>query len=124
MSSPVRRELEEYVAGRVTPERAVIAATVAYYRDAGSGMRDALQPLIEVIDRASPGIVELQSVSGASGFEVRLAERAFPSQYEPELRQAAQAALAGLAAPAASAASLGFLDRIAGALRRLFSASA
>jgi len=87
-------------------------------------MRDALQPLIEVIDRASPGIVELQSVSGASGFEVRLAERAFPSQYEPELRQAAQAALAGLAAPAASVASLGFLDRIAGALRRLFSASA
>jgi hypothetical protein len=81
-----------------------------------------------VIDRASPGIVELQSVSGASGFAVRLAERPFPAQYERELRQAAQAALAGLAAPAvpavpaASPSGPGLLSRMARALRRWLSA--
>ena len=85
-------------------------------------MRDALRPLIEVIDRASPGIVELQSVSDASGFAVRLAERPFPKQYEPDLLRAAQAALAELAAPAASPSRPGLLSRVAGALRRLFSA--
>ncbi len=122
MSSPVNRELEEYVAGRVTPERVVIAATTAYYRERGNGKGEWLRPLIDVIDRASPGIVELQSVSGASGFEVRLAERPFPKQYEPELRRAAEAALVGLAVPAAPAAPLGFFDRITGVLRRLFSA--
>src|SRR3989442_6438221 len=94
MSSPVRRELEEYLAGRASLERVVIAAAVAYYRDAGSGMREALRPVIDVIDRASPGIVDLEGVRSGAGFEVRLAERRFPERFESELRRAVEAALA------------------------------
>jgi hypothetical protein len=59
------------------------------------GTRDGLGPLIEVIDRASPGIVELGTVQGGAGFEIRLAERPFPKQYEAELRRAAETVLAG-----------------------------
>jgi len=95
MSSSVRREVEGFVAGRVKAERLVIAVAAAYYRDEGRGTRDGLGPLIEVIDRASPGIVELGSVLGGAGFEVRLAERPFPRQYEAELRRAAEAVLSG-----------------------------
>src|SRR2546426_2383067 len=57
--------------------------------------RETLQPLMDVIDRASPGIVELGTVQGGSGFDVRLAERPFPKQHEPELRRAAEAVLSG-----------------------------
>jgi len=95
MSSSVRREVEGFVAGRVKAERLVIAVAAAYYREAGNGKRETLRPLIDVIDRASPGIVELGIVPGGAGFEVRLAERPFPSQYEAELRRAAEAVLSG-----------------------------
>src|SRR6266480_5117137 len=93
MSSSIRRELEGFVAGRVQAERLVIAVSAAYYRDSRNGNRETLQPLIDVIDRASPGIVELGIVPGGAGFEIRLAERPFPSQYEAELRRAAEAVL-------------------------------
>ena len=121
MSSPVRRELEDFVAGRGQAERVVIAAAVAYYGEGGKGKGEWLRPVIDVIDRASPGIVELGSVSGAAGFEVRLAERPFPGRYEDDLRRAAQAALAGLPAADASVAP-GLLRRVVGAIRRLLSA--
>src|SRR2546429_9510468 len=91
MSSSVRQELEDFVAGRVKAERLVIAVAAEYYRDTGNGKREALRPLIDVIDRASPGIVELGIAPGGTGFEVRLAERPFPRQYEAELRRAAEA---------------------------------
>ena len=83
------------MAGRVKAERLVIAVSTAYYREAGNGKRETLQPLIDVIDRASPGIVELGTATGGAGFDVRLAERPFPKQYEAELRRAAEAVLAG-----------------------------
>ena len=95
MSSSVRRELEGFVAGRVKVEQLVIAVTAAYYRDSRNGKRETLRPLIEVIDRASPGIVELGVVPGGTGFEIRLAERPFPQEYERELRRAAEAYLGG-----------------------------
>src|SRR5207248_6900927 len=95
MSSSIRREVEGFVAGRVKAERLVIAVAAAYYRETGNGKREMLRPLIDVIDRASPGIVELGMAPGGAGFEVRLAERPFPSQYEAELRRAAEAVLAG-----------------------------
>jgi hypothetical protein len=95
MSSSVRRELEGFVAGRVKAEQLVIAVTAAYYRDSKNGKRETLRPLIEVIDRASPGIVELGIVPGGTGFEIRLAERPFPQEYELELRRAAEAYLGG-----------------------------
>ena len=94
-SSPVKDALESYVAGRVKAERLVIAVSTEYYREARDGRREALQPLIDVIDRASPGIVELGIAQGGSGFEVRLVERPFPKQYEAQLREAAEAVLSG-----------------------------
>ena len=95
VSSPVKVALESYVAGRLKAERLVIAVSAEYYREARDGRREALQPLIDVIDRASPGIVELGTAPGGSGFEIRLAERPFPKQYEAQLREAAEAVLSG-----------------------------
>jgi len=79
----------------VKAERLVIAVSAAYYREAANGKRETLQPLMDVIDRASPGIVELGTATGGPGFDVRLAERPFPKQYDAELRLAAQAVLSG-----------------------------
>jgi hypothetical protein len=125
-SSPVKDALESYVAGRVKAERLVIAVSTEYYREARDGRREALQPLIDVIDRASPGIVELGTVQGGSGFDVRLAERPFPKQHEPELRRAAEAVLSGCVNPAATPhpASRSPLPGIISWLRRLFRGSA
>ena len=94
-SSPVKEALESYVAGRVKAERLVIAVSAAYYRERGNGKGETLRPLMDVIDRASPGIVELGTVSEGPGFDIRLAERPFPKQYEGELRRAAEAVLSG-----------------------------
>ena len=94
-SSPVKEALESYVAGRVKAERFVMAVAAEYYRDTLNGKREMLRPLIDVIDRASPGIVELGTVQGGSGFDVRLAERPFPKQYEAQLREAAATVLSG-----------------------------
>src|SRR5260370_15328569 len=108
--SPARDALAGYVAGRIKPERVVITVAAAFYGARAGGERRALQPLIDVIDRASPGIVELGSVAGGVGFEIRLAGRPFPRQYEAALRPAAGLGLApsgghapGGAAPAARA---------------------
>ena len=131
-SFPVKDALESYVAGRVKAERLVIAVSAAYYGDARNGQRESLQPLIDVIDRASPGIVELGTAQGGSGFAISLAERPFPRQYEAELRQAAEAVLgrvearseAGREAREGGTARPCFMARIVAAARRLFSPSA
>ena len=135
-SSPVKDTLEAYVAGRVKAERLVIAVAAAYYgREGVRGIRDGLGPLIEIIDRASPGVVEIGGVvGGAQGFDIRLAERSFPKQYEQELRRAAEAYLAShrttgvISAPPPApgtppASTRGVFARLVGAIRRLFSAS-
>ena len=112
-----------YVAGRVTAERLVIAVATAYYGEGGRGKREELRPLIEIIDRASPGIVELGSTGDGPGFAVRLAERPFPEQYQAELRHAAEAVLH--ASPAAAGARgavqprRGILAWVFRAMRRL-----
>ena len=87
--------LAAYLAGEMTAEQFVVAVTAEYYRGTRNGKRETLRPIIDVIDRASPGIVELGIVPGGAGFEIRLAERPFPSQYEAELRRAAEAVLSG-----------------------------
>jgi len=113
------------VAGRVNAERLVITVTSAYYgRDGGRGTRDGLGPVIEVIDRASPGIVELGTVQGGAGFEVRLAERPFPKQWEGELRRAAEAVLHAGVRPGKGESRATVMGRIIAAVRRLFTASA
>lgn len=125
-SSPVKDALEGYVAGRVTAERLVIAVTTEYYgRGAKRGRRDGLQPLIDVIDRASPGIVELGSIVGGAGFDVRLAERPFPKDYESALRRAAEALLnAGERPGKPEAEGAGLIGWVVATVRRLFIASA
>lgn len=127
-SSAINEALQGYAAGRVKAERLVIAVATAYYgREGVRGIRDGLGPLIEIIDRASPGVVELGGVAG--GFDIRLAERSFPKQYEPELRRAVEAYLAShrttglIGVPPALAPPAGVLSRIVGAIRRLFGAS-
>jgi hypothetical protein len=134
-SSPVKDTLEAYVAGRVKAERLVIAVAAAYYgREGVRGIRDGLGPLIDIIDRASPGIVELEGDVGlGQGFDIRLAERSFPKQYEQDLRRAAEAYLAShrttgaIGVPPAPPAATptpapGVLARLVGAIRRLFGA--
>src|SRR5260370_9711564 len=76
-SSPVSDALASYVAGRIKSERVVIAVAAAFYGARGRE-RGALQPLIDVIDRASPGIVELGSVAGGVGVGDRLPAPPFP----------------------------------------------
>ena len=131
-SSLIRETLEGYVAGRVKAERLVIAVAAAYYgREGAPGIRDGLGPLVDIIDRASPGIVELGGVAeGRQGFDIRLAERSFPRQYEQELRRAVKAYLAShwmtgvIGAPSTPAAPApGVFARIVGAIRRLLNAS-
>ena len=134
-SSVINETLEGYVAGRVKADRLAIAVAAAYYgREGVRGIRDGLGPLIEIIDRASPGIVELGGVDGADGgqrFDIRLAERSFPKQYEQELRRAVEAYLASHrttgvigVSPAPANSTPGVFTRLVGAIRRLFSGSA
>jgi len=76
-----------------------------------------------VIDRASPGIVELGIVPGGTGFEVRLAERPFPKEYERELRQAAEAVLTGIGKRETGRVEPKKADGLWAWIRRLFGAS-
>jgi len=130
-SSPVKDALESYVAGRLKAERLVIAISAEYYREARDGRREALQPLIDVIDRASPGIVELGTATGGTGFEIRLAERPFPKQHEAELRRVAEAVLSGCGMrdtgwvnPAAATHPASRISHLVSWIRRLFRGSA
>ena len=127
-SSPVRQALVEYVAGRAKPDRLVATVMSAYYRETNGGGREYLRPVVEVIERAAPGVVELAGKDGGAGFDIRLAERPFPKQYEAELRSAAQAVLrAAWSEPAGRGMGDegrgGLVVRLVRALQRLFSAS-
>jgi hypothetical protein len=127
MSSPVKRELEEYVAGRGGVTRVVAAVMDAYYREGGGGKREALRPVIDVIERAAPGVVELAAAGDTPGFRVRLAERPFPERYTHELRLAAGLALrewssdAGAPPSPSPRPAPGLIHRVLVAIRRIFS---
>src|SRR5260370_16384602 len=56
---------------------------------------EGLRPVIDVIERAAPGMVELVGSPDRPGFEIRLPHREFPKAYEPHLRRAAAAPLSG-----------------------------
>jgi hypothetical protein len=118
----VRETLEGYVAGRVKAERVVEVVAGEYYEKQGVGHGAWLRPLMDVIERAHPGIVELASAAAPPGFGVRLATRPFPKEYEPALRAAVEASLAQHAAPL-RAANPGIVARLFGAIRRFFTAS-
>ncbi len=122
-SSPVSLAIAGYVAGRVKPEGLVALVSAAYYGDGGRGTRDGLKPLIDVIQRAAPGVVELAARPGGAGFAIRLAERPFSKQYEAELRRAAENYLLKNSL-AVEGKGDGLVGRALAAIRRLFSASA
>ena len=140
-SSPSKRALEEFVAGRLAAERLVATVAGRYYGAAGRGEKEALRPLIELAERAAPGVVGLERRDGGAGFDVRVVEREFPEESLAALRGAAAAALAASWAdpvvpatdrsapesvaprPKALAPSPSWLGRVAQAVRRLFSAS-
>jgi len=119
--------LTSYLAGRLTAGQLASAVTSEYYREAGNGKREAWRPIMEVVERAHPGVVELTSSDRHPGFDVRLAERPFPKRYESELREAVRRVLETLPAsrfplPEAGPLKVGLLGRIVAAIRRVFSA--
>jgi hypothetical protein len=125
--SSINDVLAAYVAGREKAARVVAAVAEAYYRERGRGQREGLQPVMDVVERAAPGMVELVGTPDRPGFAIRLAQRDFPKAYEAELRQAVEVVLSGgikrgtvdVHAPRTS-----LVARVVTAIRRLFTASA
>lgn len=117
----VRAALEAYVAGRAPAQGVVPLVAAAFYRKGAVGTREALRPVMAVIERAAPGVVALARTEGTPGFAVAAAERVFPAAYEAELRHAAETALAVLPVGSAEsgAGGPGLLGRLWGAVRRL-----
>ncbi len=119
-SSSSANPLTAYLAGELTAEQLVAAVTAAYYGDTGNGKRETLRPIIEIVDRAHPGVVELTASDQRPGFDVRMAERRFPKRYEGELREAVQRIVGD---PSISIPpTRGILSRIVAAIRKVFSA--
>ena len=113
------------MAGRVKAERVVAAVAGAYYEKGDVGRAAWLQRVMDVIERAHPGIVELTSAADSPGFGVRLATRPFPKEYEGALREAIQAVLVqGFAqTPHVPRPTPGLLARLYSVVRKFFSAS-
>jgi hypothetical protein len=134
-TSSINDVLAGYVAGREKAARVVAVVAEAYYRERGTGRKEALQPVMDVVERAAPGMVELVGTPGRPGFEIRLAQREFPKSYEGQLKEAVEFVLSGsgkretreVAAGTATkpgARPTSFVARVVAAVRRLFSASA
>lgn len=119
--SSVNDALTDYLAGRVTADKVVTIVAAAYHGNGGrgNGKGNGLQPVIDVIERAHPGIVELTATGDKPGFSVRLAERPFPKRFETELRQAVASVLIR---PPSPVPLPGLFTRMVRAIRRVFSA--
>jgi len=113
----------------VPADRLVSAIAAEYYRSPDARQRSALRPVMEVIERAAPGVARLARTEAGAGFEIQPAERPFPETFESSLQEAAASVLAAgwgaapHAAAAEAATGLGFWSRLVGRVRRLFSAS-
>jgi hypothetical protein len=124
-ATSVNEALTGYLAGRVTAEQLAGTVTAAYYRERGMGNGEWLKPVIEVIERAHPGVVELAGSAEKPGFAVWLAERRFPKRLEGDLRGAVEGIVAIHHSPvpeSAGAPGVGVLARVYQAVRRFFSA--
>jgi len=138
-ATSVNSALADYAAGRMTAPQLVGVVAAAYYGARDSVLGTRLKPLVEIIERAHPGVIELSGSVEKPGFGVRLAERPFPKRYELELREAVQIALEqGIGVESGdvgarhvvplrdrntSKSDLGVWSRIVRAVRRLFIAS-
>lgn len=126
--SSTRDVLAGYVEGRIKADRLVATVAATYYRERKALRGDGWRELIAVIERGAPGVVELSASEGeGKGFEIRLAERPFPAQYEPALKAAAQKALSetpgGLTAEGAGSTGQpprGFFGRLVDRVRAIF----
>ena len=118
--SSANEVLAGYAAGRVSAEQLVAAVTAAYYRGRGTESREQLRPIMELIERAHPGVVELSGNGERPGFAVRLAERPFPKRYEAELRQMV-AGLVSAPPPGSPLPVPSLFTRVLRAIRRVFS---
>lgn len=126
-ASSVNDALTAYLAGRLPAERLVAVVAGRYYRETGVGKRETWRPIIDIIERAHPGVVELTGSEQRPGFDVRLAERPFPKRYEAELRDAVESVLRTFPVPRVPvpeepARKPGLLRRIVTAVRKLLSA--
>src|SRR6266550_6526538 len=92
-TSSIRPVLEGYLAGRVKAERVVAEVASRYYGEGGRGKGEALRPIVNVIERAAPGVVELAGAANRPGFLIKAAERPFPREYETQLRVAVELVL-------------------------------
>jgi hypothetical protein len=108
----------------VTAAQLVAAVTAAYYAEHGALSTEQLRPLVEVVERAHPGVVELTGSDGRPGFVIKPAERPFPKRYESELRQAVQLVLGndGVSVPRSVLPAPGLFTRFIRVIRRVFSA--
>ena len=95
-SSAAKELLAGFVAGRVPAARLVPAIAAEYYRSADAKQRAALRPVMEVLERAAPGVARLARAETGAGFDIQLAERPFPDTFERALKEAAVTALARL----------------------------
>jgi hypothetical protein len=118
-ASSINDALANYAAGKLTAQELVGVVAAEYYR--GDGRRETLRPVMDVIERAHPGIVELSSSDHQPGFAVKLAARPFPKQWEPALRTAA-ASIRDRESNVAPPPSPGLFRRIIRAIRKIFSA--
>ena len=140
-SSPARRALEDFVAGRIPADRLVAAVAGRFFGPAGKGEKDALRPVIELAERSAPGVVSLRKKEGGTGFDVQALERVIPEESLAALRGAAAAALAANWAEVTeprhptpdtrfpdpgprSPAPPSWLSRVVSAVKRLFTSSA
>src|SRR2546422_1037607 len=122
-TSSIRPVLEGYLAGRVKAERVVAEVASAYYKDERREKRDGLRPIIDVIERAAPGVVELAGAASRPGFLIKAAERPFPREYETQLRVAVQVVLGSGERGEGSEALVrtpGLLSRMLAAIRGVF----
>jgi hypothetical protein len=117
----VNEALQAYLAGRLTASQLAAVVAPEYYRETRNGKRETWRPIMDVIERAHPGIVELTSSTNSPGFAVRLAERPFPKKLEGELREAVTKVLdTGSTLPASPVPLPGFFGRIIRAIRKIF----
>ena len=123
-TSSIRPVLEGYLAGRVKAERVVVEVAARYYGEGGKGKGEGLRPIVEVIERAAPGVVELTGAGNRPGFLITAAERPFPREYETQLRVAVELVLrdAGWGMrDGAVPGQRGLFARVFAAVRRMFS---
>src|SRR6266516_5379210 len=120
-TSSIRPVLEGYLAGRVKAERVVAEVASAYYRDERREKRDGPRPIIDVIERAAPGVVELAGAASRPGFLIKAAERPFPREYETQLRLAVELVLGGGGkGEGGTPGQGGFIARVLAAIRGVF----